>query len=403
MSDFSGPVAAATPRRPLSPASLARLDAHRSEFQKLSEALGQHRYPEERAILAGSLLGAAGYLLRRSKALAADGKGEPAVDAALKRLPREDVAAWLNRATLDGLKQSLLAAADAAFEVALSEQNEEREEMGEAAMGGLGEREKMEAMVVALRRWEELCGALDERPRQKRTAIENELKNIDKETRTTARALATINDSRRAERDLLDREHIDGSWWYALRSDCDDLVALLTGRSFDCHHCDACKRDSKASRQVEAPPPRHLSQDDLWNYDLGLLSREQRSWVNRHAAGCSSCKDALRALADGEAAIAEASEAPGKRAEVEPLSEVAFEHGRFRVLVMRAGRRSRLLLEEKSPGALLRVQLAGQGQKPRRIKGGFEVQISGRSEPVRASLRASLAGGEEVAFEVLVR
>jgi|GEM_PF-1086082 len=401
MSELTAP----TSGSPLSPALRGRLDAHRNELRRLHDALAQRPHPEERAILAGALLGASGYLIRRSRALTAEGRGDlVTVDAALKSLAREDIAAWLARASTAGLRQALQRAADAAFEVALSD-DDEREGHKEAALEGLAERETLAATLTALRRWEEQNSPLEDRSARRRDALEAEAKNADDALRKAAFALTPLNPERRAERDLLDGAHQHEAWWYALQADNDEAVALMTGSPTHTSFLHDQPQVSQAIQLAQSPPRRHLSEEELWAYDLGAMNKDQRSWVSRHAASCPDCKRALRALSEGEDAINEALGAAPLRSQpaaIEPDQEVAFEHQHFRALVFRSAKKIRLVIEEKTPGSLRAVS---PSLKPRRLRGGFEVQLrpAARTEPATSRLTVTLAAGDDVGFDVALR
>lgn len=373
----------------LAPRFQGRLDATRAELRRLSEALARRPHPEERAVLAGALLGAAGYLLRRSRAFA-----DPAVEAQLAALPREDLQAWLASASASGLRRALQHAADAAFEAALSEDEGEREGHHTAAMEGLAERERLASALHATDRWEQLQGPLEERARRRRDTLLGEIARIDASLRSTAVTLTHLNEERRAERDLLDEPLREGAWWYSHHAQNDDLANLPFGAPASRA---PSPRATAALLAVQAPPTRHLSEDELWAFDLGLLDENQRAWVHRHSLACADCKQAIRALSEGEQALHEALGLTPPRQSVETDHEVVFDHPQFRVLTF-SGKKPRILLEEKRPGALSGAQPLA-GVKPRRLTNGFEFQLPARlREPLR--LRVALSGGEELAVPV---
>ena len=376
---------------PLAPRFQGRLDATRAELKRLSEALARRPHPEERAVLAGALLGTTGYLLRRSGAFAAD---TAALDAALAALPREDLQAWLAGASAAGLRRALQHAADAAFEAALGEEEGERERYQTTAMEGLAERERLASALHALDRWEQLQGPLDDRARRRREALLSETSRIDASLRNTAVTLAHLNEERRAERDLLDEPLREGAWWYSRHAGNDDLAALPFGAPVSLA---PSPRATAALQAVHTPPTRHLSEEELWAFDLGLLDENQRAWVHRHSLSCADCKQAIRALSEGEQAIHEALGQSPPRQAAETDHEVVFDHPQFRVLAF-SGKKPRLVLEEKRPGSLASAQPLA-GIKPRRLRDGFEFQLPPRlREPLR--LRVALSGGEELTVPV---
>ena len=165
-------------------------------------------------------------------------------------------------------------------------------------------RDCAESMRVAIDRWEslkgeELKGAEDLRER---------LFELDERFRKRARFLVGLNRRRRLERDLLDEAARETAWWFALRADCDDLLRLLAGTATATSEqhlagCSLCRDDLKRSRLVERPPERHLTSEDLWNLDLGLLPAEERRELKRHAESCKACGQLMHAMEEGEKAI----------------------------------------------------------------------------------------------------
>ncbi|RYE94166.1 MAG: hypothetical protein EOO75_02665, partial [Myxococcales bacterium] len=259
------------------------LDPHRQELQRLAAALAHRPQPDERAILAGALLTTVGHVLRRSQ-LAGD-VVLGAAQEALAAVQRDDVQAWLGRASAAGLASVLRRAVDAAFEVALDDTDEERSQHREAALEGLAERERLAASLAGLGAWEQRYpAALDDRARRRREALNDEAKRIDQTLKASASALAALQDERRAERDQLDATCRDECWWYCRHVDDDALLGLLTGTSVDVPGLDPRMRS--AMQTLENPPRRHLTADELWDYDLGLLDEAKASWIRHRAADC---------------------------------------------------------------------------------------------------------------------
>jgi hypothetical protein len=361
-------------------ALMSRYTGRRGELSKLRGALGEQRYPEERAILAGSVLAAAGDVLRRSRALGAGALGD--VDAALAALPREDVGGWLGVARADGTRKSMSRALDEAFEIGLSETTEEREGHTAAALEGLSARDRLESTLSALGRWEHLSGKLEGRAGERLGALRAELSKLDGQLRRGARALIALNDTRRGERDLLDEPGAHGAWWFAARAECDELLGVFSGRGAKAQHCAECARDSAEAAQVEAPPRKHASADDLWRHDMGLLGEHERAWLQRHAAQCGECKQALRAVAEGERAIDEEGDVRVARPaaiEARPRDESVLDHPLFRAVLSRAGKRARVLVEAKGKAALRSATLvmasAPDALKARKTVLGLEFNL----------------------------
>lgn len=406
-------------------AARARLRATQGELTRICTRLtAQAPGAEDRPILAGNLLATAGDLLRRSAALATDRMAAPArsseqpgatqsespadeatqaearqtaatragraaeqggetaqvgghgrgqedqqdpIDAALRALSREDMNSWLNTARVAPVRGAVADAIEQAFEVALAEHGEQGEGF-EKALEGLRARDRFESILGGIQRWEALVGPLDERGQQRRQVIQQDLAALDGTLRRSSRALVALNDERRAEAELLDPAGRAAAWWYAAHSQSDDDLALFSSSSMP----PASRRPGREAAVlalVDQTPERHLSADDLWAHDFGLLAKEQRSWVNAHVARCAPCKQAIQAMREGEQAIAEQQE----------TSIHHDEAGRLRVEEHPG---CRLTLRQSSKNATLRVERTGDyvltgasikdGPRPRRIANGYE-------------------------------
>lgn len=373
-----------------------RLDASHAELLRLSGALAKRPHPEERAILAGALLGTAGYLMRRSRMLSSLDKNTSDVEQVLSTLPKEDVNAWLADASASGLKMTLKRAADAAFEAGLSEDEKEREDHTNQALEGLAERERLAGALQALGRWEQLQGPLEERASRRRDALTAEVGRIDTALRSSSIALAHLNDERRAERDLLEENLRADAWWYSHHAENNDLSAMILGASPSTLAQPA--RVTEALKATQTPPSRHLSSEELWDFDLGLLGEDQRAWVHRHTSACADCRRALQALSEGDEAINEALGLPAARPQAERETEVVFEHPLFRVLALQNSKKPRIILEEKKAGALSSA-LPMAGIKPRRLRNGYEFQLLSRPQGT-LRLQVVLATGEKLSVPV---
>jgi hypothetical protein len=381
--DTSGPA--------LPPQVRGRLASSRAELLRLADALVQRPHPEERAILAGALLSTAGYLLRRSRAVASADLDPAYPECVLGDLSRDDLQAWLTVASVAGLRRTLQKAADSAFEAALADDADERERLREIALEGLAERERLASALHALDRWELLHGPLDDRARRRRDALALEASRIDDSLRASSVALTHLNDERRIERDSLEDSFLASSWWYARHADRDDLAALTLGVS---PNLTSSPRVSAAIRIVNDPPKRHLSAEELWAFECGFLDGDQQAWLQRHTASCGECRRAMQALSEGEEVIIQ--EALGQPARIASKSEheLIFDHPQLRVLASRVAKKSRILLEEKHPGVIAAVHPVG-GIKPRKLRQGFELALPLRNkEPLR--LRLVLVSGEEL-------
>jgi hypothetical protein len=259
-------------------------------------------------------------------------------------------------------------------------------------------RDRAESARVAVDRWEslkgeELKGAEDLRER---------LFLLDQRFRKRARFLVGLNRRRRVERDALDEAARETAWWFTYRSDCDDLLKLLAGTAAATSEqhlaeCSLCRDDLKRSRMVERPPQRHLTSEDLWNMDMGLLPAEERRELQRHAEGCKACGKLLFAMQEGEKAIAELQEkgdpprsARGSEkksgASQRARRQVAVERREFRLLVVRDRGRVRLVVEPREARGFAAAKCTVPPQRkalsPKSTKDGLEFDL-GPEEDLR--------------------
>ena len=253
-----------------------------------------------------AVLGAAGDLLRRSASLDLDAAEREAIDAALRAIPADVATAFVAGVDPDGPPAPRGPPADPAVEVALADGDEERDRAARPVLEALAARDRLASCAVALARWESaVVGDPEGSPR---AGLEARLAGIDA-LRGSARALVGLNVERRAEVARLDRDRRADAWWYSARSDCDGLVSGLAGNGPDPAHvasCTECREDLHVSElAVREPARRHVSAAELWRYDLGAITAEERRWIDRHADGCPPCAQALWAYRDGERALAD--------------------------------------------------------------------------------------------------
>lgn len=371
---------------------LHRMETIYEEVVRLSEILPRTHPTEERPILIGSLLENAGYLLRRPQALASVKKNSTVVDKILFTLSEEDLRSWFENASLTGLKATLKQAVENAFEAGLSEQKEERERFVNLAMEGLAKRERFAGVLRSLARWEQQHGPLASDLHHRHQVLQAEINKVDTALRSSTLSLEFVDEERRAERDLLEESLREGAWWYSATSENNDFSAMVLGAS--------PTTLARSSRVIEVlqttktPPQRHISSEELWSFDLGLLNEEQRAWMHRHSLSCKECRQALMMLSEGEEAIEEALHLPEESLRKHRKQGEVFDHPLFRVQLLFSGKKHRLWLEEKREGVLSQASLTN-GSPLRRIASGYELQLSSR--PQRSQrLRVTLTTGEEI-------
>ncbi|SEU16022.1 zf-HC2 domain-containing protein [Stigmatella erecta] len=327
----------------------------------MSEALSRYQSRRQQltgaSLSVGSTLEIAGELLRRSEALGTEG-----VKPALLALSPSQLETWLSGLKPGDLRSTLLRAAEEAIEVALGD-GEEAELWRASAMEGLGARDRVASALRALREWEGLHGELQGEAARLKAHFLQAIGNIDTALLPRARWFIPLNPYRREERGLLDEAERNRAWWFSARAHCDDLVASwvapAAARSPHLESCSECREDLEEAATVDSPPSRHLSEEDLWRFDMGTLSGSERARIDAHAGQCEECAQALLALDAGDAAIEEAlgqeagaSSARTSRAALPPRPgarhpeqrEVLEERREFRVLLVRDRQRVRLLV-----------------------------------------------------------
>lgn len=218
---------------------------------------------------------------------------------------------------------------------------------------------------------------------------------------------------------MLDTNERIQAWWFSARADCDDLVATWTQqpRSLSPHlqNCAECREDLAETAVVDQPPRWHLSADDLWRFDVGLMSEDERSRVDAHTAKCSDCAQAVLALEEGDEAIDEALEmeaegvggtaARTSRASVPrrpgarhpEQREVLEERRDFRVLLVRERQRVRLLVQPLSGRTVTAAVFLTPGKpslKPSQGPEGLSFDLGAEGGGARSAHLTVQAGGE---------
>jgi len=384
----------------------------------MSDALS--RYQARRHQLAGgttsvgNTLEAAGDVLRRGVQLGTEG-----VAPALRTLSRPQLETWLRTLKTVELRATLLRAAEEAVEVALGEASDEAELWRASAMDGLAARDRAASTARALGEWEALHGPLEGEAAQLKNSFLQSLGNIDAALRPRARWFIPLNPHRREERDMLDPNERTQAWWFSSRADCDDLVATWTAKpgalSSHLQSCAECRADMAEAAVVQQPPRRHVTSDELWRFDLGQLSADERARVNAHAEKCTDCAQAILALEEGDTAIEEALEEeeqgmgvaaartstaavphrPGARHP--ERREVLEERREFRVLLVRERQRVRLVVQPLSGRNVTAAVFLTPGKpslKPTQGPEGLSFDLGADASGARSAHLTVQAGGE---------
>ncbi|MFY0565015.1 hypothetical protein ACN28E_14330 [Archangium lansingense] len=342
----------------------------------------------------GGSLEAIGDVLRRAERLGREG-----VEQALRGLTCADIDGWLRSQKPEALQPALLRAAEEAAEAALGEEGEEAEVWRTSSMDGLTARDRAESAARAIGEWESIHGALDGEAAARLKAFRDGLGRLDAALRPKARWFIPLNSQRRAERDILDTAERPRAWWFTERADCDDFLAALSSRPErpgpHLQSCSDCRADLANSETVEVPPKRHLSADDLWRFDMGLMSATELNWVDGHTEKCIECAQAIWALEEGDEAIEQAldeqpaasartsrtAEPPARRpgaARHPEQREVLEERREFRVVLVRERQRARLLVQPLAGRAVTAAVFLAPGKpslKPQQGPEGLQFDL----------------------------
>ena len=388
----------------------ARQEPLRALHRKLQEASAGSLRPAE--VMVG-----AGHLLRRSRAA---GLQESEIESILGTVSREALEAWLHKDPAVALEAALERALEEGGEAGLADDAQEQEVWASSAHEALMARDRAESARVAVDRWErlkgkELKGAGDLRDR---------LEALDAQFRPRERLLVGLNRRRREERDLLDEGPREAAWWFARRSDCDDLLKLLAGTPSPSGQrhlvvCSDCREDLRRSRLVDDPPERHFTTDDLWKMDMGLAPEGDRRAFGKHAETCLPCAELFYAMEHGERAIEDVEredEVPKPRPATPESGrpqrarrKVALERREFRLVVTRDRGHVRLLVEPRSaPGfAAAKVVLPPQRKvlSPKATSDGLEFDLGKEEELLGRTARITLKlteWGDPIQHEVVL-
>ncbi len=190
---------------------------------------------QRRAAIAGGqprqVLAAAGAWLRE-----ADPEAHQEAELALAGLEPScllEVAAELD---VTACVEALARAIDEAFEVAMEDEEEEREALAESCMEALSVRDEAESTLVAmsfvLQRMEEEGDGPAAGAREVITAVQEALQAVDAAALARARPLTSVNALRRERAERLSEEHRGAAWWFShlATAEHDGLVEALAGR-----------------------------------------------------------------------------------------------------------------------------------------------------------------------------
>ena len=357
------------------------------------DALSRYQSRREQLLRGGllpsGLLEVIGDVLRRGQRLGSEG-----VERALRGLSRADIDTWLRAQKPEALQPTLLRAAEEAAEVAFGDEKEEAEVWRTSSLEGLTARDRAESADRAIGQWESLHGTLEGEAAARLKSFRDGLGRLDNALRPKVRWFIPLNPQRREERDLLDTGERTRAWWFTERADCDDFIAALGQRPErpgpHLQTCADCRADLTSTQAVEAPPRRHLDAEDLWRFDMGLMSAADLKWGDGHTEKCLECAQAIWALEEGDEAIAQAlegevaapaaarsrsSESSARRpgaARHPEQREVLEDRREFRVVLVRERQRARLLVQPLSGRAVTAAVFLAPGKPSLKPQSGPE-------------------------------
>jgi hypothetical protein len=333
---------------------------------------------------AHAVLAAAGALLRRGDERGAhvDGVDERAVGFFLASVYPDVEARRLERAI------------DDAFEATIATTSEERAMFEAAAMAGLQARDRLESSFAAIEAYVESRGAVAKPTRRTLDDLRAAIARSDARLRKKVTSLVGVNDARRRERDALAEEHRDEAWWWSERAECDVLARVLRGEPIaDEGHfawCAECSSERRLARLVDSASARHVSSDDLWRFDTGQISRDGARRIGRHTDTCASCRLAIVAMRDADAAI-----------ELD-AGDVVKRHPAFRVVALRGATETRLVVEPREGARISSVKLSGPTSKAEKTARGFELAVAAKRVSA-ATLIVAFEAGARVTVDVDLR
>jgi hypothetical protein len=315
-----------------------------------------------------------GERMRRTSSL---GISPASLDDELRAMPEPAEQSWNEGETL------FERGAAEAFEAAFAESDEEKNLFSASAQQALKWREELECYLAALSRWEQLHN----RPSTQSQKLTAHAAQLDRMVRAKIRSFVPLNAWRRTELSRLDDSLRASAWWFSARVQCDGLLAALAdSKRVDAQHlasCDDCQRDLKRSAGVEEPRARHLTPDQLWDYDLGLLSKKERAEIEAHCSSCAECEQAMTALKRGDDAISDALSpsaalTPSQRS-VRARHRVVEENENYRVILAREHNRVRVVIRPLSSRGIAMVALAllpeTKPRKPKSTAEGLEFDL----------------------------
>lgn len=327
-------------------ATAAKYQSLVDSLESLKVELETPKRPGDPAPVIALVLEGAGDLLRRSKAAPC----EPAlISKVLSLISPEALKSWADAIEVNEVEQKFERAASHAVEAVLPDSEDDASTLVGWAMHDLMTRDRLESAVVALEH------AKRDDAKTLAARLRADLARIDQQGKHTVASLTALNAERRAEAGLLDETARTTAWWLTARSGIEDdhLVKVLGGEAAGT----LGKAERRADQVVKAKRPRSPGFDELFCFDLGLLTPAEATVIRSQAAEDPELKLAMAAMAAGDEAIDELTR--GEPSSVIQLHQnvpvaaqqssidVVAERPDFKVLVFRSKTQVQLVVQPR--------------------------------------------------------
>ncbi len=384
----------------------ARVD----ELLSLKRELSAQSRPGDPAPVVGRLLEAAGDLLRRRSKVPCD---ETVIDDALAAIPEKGLTSWADGVKAEEVRSRVERAADQAVDAAIPETDADGKTLTTWAMQALMARDRLESARCSIER---MVGKGHPGATTALGRLSHELGHADEKAKRCCTRLTALNADRRDELAILDGERRAAAWWLAEKSGLEhDLVVKVLGGEARGSLADA---EKAAHELVMQRRSRRYSFDELFRFDLGLVSQSEADSIRRAAQDDAELALALKAMEAGDAEIDALTKdevmtvksAPVSRPvepRPQPQPEVVEERTEFKLLVFRSKARVQVVVQPRRQDrfAAAAVYLPDHPQRSVPHELGehglhFDLGSEDKVRGVVAKVVVQLADGRNVTSEV---
>lgn len=384
----------------------ARVD----ELLSLKRELNAQSRPGDPAPVVGRLLEAAGDLLRRRAKVPCDAV---VIDDALTAVPEKGLTSWADGVKAEEVRARVERAADQAVDAAIPESDADGKTLTTWAMQALMARDRLESARCSI---EHLARKGHPGATTALVRLSAELTNADVHAKRCCTRLTALNADRRDELAILDGEQRAGAWWLSEKSGLEhDLVVKVLGGEARGSLAD----DERAAHElVMERRSRRFSFDELFRFDLGLVSQSDADAIRQAAQHDPELALALKAMEDGDAeieALTKDDVLTVKSAPVslpveprsQPQPEVVEERTEFKLLVFRSKARVQVVVQPRRQDrfAAAAVYLPDHPQRSVPHELGehglhFDLGSADKLHGVTAKVVVQLADGRSLTSEV---